>query len=236
MLARASLRPFIRRRPNLYPSTQSCDLLHTLSSLPSCALRTHPVTRPSVYQQAILRRSSPFQARNTSFFANFKTLARAHPFTVPLAVFSILIGASGLIYANYVYSSYIIGEFTAYPEPVAAKLRRALYFTNQDLQPERALKYFSQALQLAHQEGMDPLSDAILGVKAEVSKLLVKVRHTRAATETLEIVLGDCLEFVRRVEAGELGPGEINIISPEEMKEQKWADRSRVLGRTVGMG
>lgn len=83
---------------------------------------------------------------------------------------------------------------------------------------------------------MDPLSDAILGVKAEVSKLLVKVRHTRAATEALEIVLGDCLEFVRRVEAGELGPGEKNIISPEEMREQKWADRSRVLGRTVGMG
>lgn len=83
---------------------------------------------------------------------------------------------------------------------------------------------------------MDPLSDAILGVKAEVSKLLVKVRHTRAATEALEIVLGDCLEFVRRVEAGELEPGEKDIISPEKMREQKWADRSRVLGRTVGMG
>ncbi|KAI4160207.1 MAG: hypothetical protein LQ342_005919 [Letrouitia transgressa] len=236
MLARNSLRPFFRRHPNLHPSPLSCDHLHTLSSPPGCALRTHLVTRPSINRQAILRHTSPVQARPASFFANFKTLARAHPFTVPLAVFSILVGASGLIYANYIYSSYIIGEFTAYPEPVAAKLRRALYFTNHDLQPERALKYFSQALQLAHQEGMDPLSDAILGVKAEVSKLLVKVRHTRAATEALEIVLGDCLEFVRRVEAGELGPGEKNIISPEEMREQKWADRSRVLGRTVGMG
>ena len=58
-----------------------------------------------------------------------------------------------LIYINYIYRVYIIGDFAAYPEPVAAKLRRALYYTNIDLQPKNAIKYYRQALALADEIG-----------------------------------------------------------------------------------
>lgn len=62
---------------------------------------------------------------------------------------SILAGVGHLIYANYIYNSYIIGAFHKFPEPVAVKLRRALYYTNIDLNPKEALKYYQQALSVA---------------------------------------------------------------------------------------
>lgn len=124
-----------------------------------------------------------------------------------------------LIYINYIYQTYIIGDFAAYPEPVAAKLRRALYYTNIDLQPKNAVKYYRQALVLADEIGMDPFSDEIIGVKIQLSALFEKIQAYQKAIDVLEIVRRDCLRWME-----ELGGLERNI-----------GKRTRVLGKTIGI-
>ena len=131
----------------------------------------------------------------------------------------ILFGFGSLIYINYIYQTYIIGDFAAYPEPVAAKLRRALYYTNIDLQPKNAVKYYRQALTLADEIGMDPFSDEILGVKIQLSALFEKIQMYQKAIDVLEIVRRDCLAWM-----DELGGLDRNI-----------GKRTRVLGKTIGI-
>ncbi len=124
-----------------------------------------------------------------------------------------------LIYINYIYQVYIIGDFAAYPEPVAAKLRRALYYTNIDLQPENALKYYRQALVLADEIGMDPFSDEIIGVKIQLAAMFEKIRSYQRAIDVLEIVRRDCLLWMEK-----LGGLERNV-----------GKKTRVLGKTIGI-
>lgn len=107
-------------------------------------------------------------------------------------------GASALVYANYVYQNYIIKAFHKFPEPVAKKLRRALYYTNQDLQPQEAIKYYRQALQVAEEIGMDPFSDEIMGVKIQVAALMEKIQQEGKAAQVLEILRRDSLEWLKQ--------------------------------------
>ena len=133
---------------------------------------------------------------------------------------SIVSAAIGLVYANYLYQSYIIGEFAAFPEPVAKNLRRALYYSNYDIQPENALKYYKQALAIAEEIGMDSFSDEILGVKFQLASFFEKqVHQPRMAIEVLERVRQNCLDWER-----ELGD-----------KPGNWGKRTRVLGQCVRM-
>ncbi|KAL8660300.1 MAG: hypothetical protein Q9202_006677 [Teloschistes flavicans] len=125
-----------------------------------------------------------------------RELYRDHPFSVAFATFCI-ISASGLFfYANHVYQNYIISEFSSYPEPVANKLRRALWYSNYDLQPDSALKYYKQALELAQECGMDAYSDEILGVKFQLASFLEKqMQKPRLAIDVLEEVRKQCTEW-----------------------------------------
>ena len=88
------------------------------------------------------------------------------------ASLSIVAGMLGLVYVNYFYQTYTIGAFTAYPEPVAVKMRRALYYTNIDFQAKQALKYYKQGLLVAAEVGMDPFSDEVLGIRIQVSQVM----------------------------------------------------------------
>lgn len=124
-----------------------------------------------------------------------------------------------LVYVSYLYRSYFIGEFSAYPEPVAAKLRRALFYTNVDVQPTNAVKYYRQALEIADEMGVDPFSDEIIGVKVQLAFLMEKVKQYEKAIEVLEIVHADCLKW-------------IDALGGKEGNEGK---RTRVLGKTVGI-
>lgn len=124
-----------------------------------------------------------------------------------------------LVYTNYIYQVYIIGDFKAYPEPVAAKLRRALYYTNIDVQPKNALKYYKQALDLANEMGLDPFSDAMLGAKIQVATLFEKIHQYHKAIEVLELVRGDCLKWMEKLGG----------------KEGNEGKRTRVLGKTIAI-
>ena len=124
-----------------------------------------------------------------------------------------------LIYINFIYRTYIIGEFEAYPEPVAAKLRRALYYTNIDVQPKNALKYYRQALALADEMGLDPFSDEMLGVKIQVASFFEKIHQYQLAIDVLEKVRGDCLKWMEKLGGNDGNEGK----------------RTRVLGKTIAI-
>ena len=124
-----------------------------------------------------------------------------------------------LIWVNFIYRNYTIGDFKAYPEPVAAKLRRALYYTNIDPQPKNALKYYRQALELAAEMGLDPFSDEILGIKIQVAFFYEKIHQYQGAIEVLERTRKDCLKWIEQ----------------EGEKEGNEGKRTRVLGKTVAM-
>lgn len=144
-----------------------------------------------------------------------KTACEANPHFI-----SIVSAIIGLIYTNYFYQSYILGEFAAFPEPVARKLRRALFYSNYDVQPDNALKYYKQALVAAEEVGMDPFSDEILGVKFQLASFFEKQIHQpKMAIEILERVRQSCLDWVK--ESGGL--------------EENRGKRTRVLGQCVRM-
>lgn len=109
---------------------------------------------------------------------------------------SILAGLGGLFYAGFIYQTYIIGDFEDYPEEVANKLRRALYYHHMDLQPQNALKYYQQALELSEKIGMDPFSAAILGVKLQVAELMEDTHNPLKAIEVLSLIHADCLRWL----------------------------------------
>lgn len=160
-------------------------------------------TRPSTFRQNI--RGSRFQGANqsrrnaSSFGGKAKALFWEYPVSVSLASIAIIFGAFTVVYANYVYQNYIIAAFHKYPEPVAVKLRRALYYTNQDLQPKEALKYYRQALQVAEEIGMDPFSDEIMGVKIQVAAMLENIQQFTKAIQVLEILRRDSLQWIEQL-------------------------------------
>lgn len=123
------------------------------------------------------------------------------------------------MYANYFYNSYIIGAFHNFPEPVAKELRKALYFTNQDLKPHQAIKFYKKTLRVAEDVGMDPFSDEILGVKFQLAAFMEKIQKYHKAIQVLEIVRNDCLDWIE-----EFGN------TPENAGK-----RTRVLGKTIGI-
>lgn len=125
-----------------------------------------------------------------------------------------------LVYINVIYRTYIINDFKAYPEPIAAKLRRALYYTNYDIQPQNALKYYRQALLLADEMGLDPFSDEMLGVKIQVAAFYEKMHHYQGAIDVLERVRKDCIEWMEKLGA----------------KKGNEGKRTRVLGKSIGIG
>ncbi|KAI9826682.1 MAG: hypothetical protein M1819_007316 [Sarea resinae] len=159
------------------------------------------------------------RAREYTTTAAARKLWKKYPFSVSLAAFCICAGAGSLLYTNYIYNTYILGTFHNFPEPVAQKLRRALYFTNISLSPRDAVKYYRQALAVADELGMDPFSDEILGVKIQLAALLERVQQYRKAIDVLEIVRRDCLAWVE-------------LLGDKEGNEGK---RTRVLGKTVGI-
>lgn len=154
-------------------------------------------TRPQLKAQC--GRQWQQQSRSkASFTRGAKELWAAHPYLVSLATAAILAGTAGIAYANYLYSSYIIASFHKYPEPVAQKLRRAIYYTNIDLDPKNALKYYKQGLELANELGMDPFSNEIIGVKIQVAALMEKIQNYPKAIQVLEILRNDCLEWEQK--------------------------------------
>jgi len=103
---------------------------------------------------------------------------------------------------------------------VAEKLRRALYYDNIDPKPDKALRYYKEALLRAEDVGTDPWSDEVMGMRFRVTGLLERHGQAALAAQILERIRKDCLNWVER----------------EGEKHMEDGERTRILGRTVAMG
>jgi hypothetical protein len=124
-----------------------------------------------------------------------------------------VVGGVCVVYIPWYYKNVIIKPYHNFPEPVAKKLRKALFYSRGKwLDIREANKYFRQALAAAEEEGMDPFSDEIMGVKYTIAALFEDAGYYSLAVDVLEIMRSDCTKWV------------------DEFSDRHWndGDRSRV--------
>ncbi|KAL1837967.1 hypothetical protein VTJ49DRAFT_3175 [Mycothermus thermophilus] len=187
--------------------------------------------------------------RNT----RFSDVMRQNPGEAFGAIVAVVAAGALLVYCVYLYYSYFNApQFTRYPEPIARALRKALYFSNHDPDPQRALKYYKQALELCDQEGLDQFSDDVMGIKIQVAAWLEKIESYQNAITVLENLLSDCKRWVEAMEKGaaegtlpKLEPEPVlskegestdtTATVPDKPREGWWAKRTRILAKAVGI-
>ncbi|KAK4168873.1 hypothetical protein QBC43DRAFT_82155 [Cladorrhinum sp. PSN259] len=168
-----------------------------------------------------------------------------------------VIAAFGAVgYVVYLYFTYFNSpKFTRYPEPVAQALRKALYFSNQDPDPQRALRYYKQAVDLADEHGLDQFSDDYMGIKIQLAAWLEKIQSYDNAIMILENMLSDCKRWVDTMEKaaaeGTLAKYDPTLqpqparkegeeaasknAAPPGPRENFWGKRTRLLKKAVGI-
>jgi hypothetical protein len=158
-------------------------------------------------------------------------------------------------YVVYTYFNYFQSEqFTRFPPEVAKSLRRALYYSNYSPDPKLALKYYKLALEQCEQLGVDPFTDEVLGIKIQLAAWLEKIGSYQNSAEVLEAVLRDNKRWVAKMEQSaqdgliDKSGNQVGLtLAPpprkekddpdaeEEVPENLWHKRTRVLGRSVGI-
>jgi tetratricopeptide (TPR) repeat protein len=113
-----------------------------------------------------------------------------------IALVCIVAGMGIWLYVPYLYQTYIVGQYHKYPEPVAKKLRRAIYYSKIDVNVPEALKYFEQALEVAREEGMHPMSDEVMGIKIEIAGLMERIHSYGEAIKVLDVMVAQNLEWI----------------------------------------
>ncbi|CAD6499810.1 BgTH12-03917 [Blumeria graminis f. sp. triticale] len=158
---------------------------------PKCALPSP--SRPSS-QHRYNSRNSKWPGRNA--WESFKILFKSSPILMPTALILMVISSGILLWSNKYYADYIIGAFVKFPEPVAKQLRKALYYTNIELTPSLAIKYYKEALRLAEEHGLDRFSDETIGIKVQIALLFEKCQKYHKAIEVLEAIRNDNLKWL----------------------------------------
>ncbi|KAH4014839.1 hypothetical protein HBI04_220000 [Parastagonospora nodorum] len=155
----------------------------------------------------------------STFRAQFGEQYRKSPVLFPFAVTVIVVvSAMGFLYVPWYYKNVIIKPYHNFPEPVAKKLRKALFYSRGKwLDIREANKHFRQALALADEMGMDPFSDEIMGVKYVIAALFEDAGYYSLAVDVLEIMRNDCQRWV------------------DEFSDKHWhnGNRSRVMKNMV---
>lgn len=130
--------------------------------------------------------------------AQFSEQYRKSPVLFPFAIGVIaLVSGICVFYIPWYYKNVIIKPYHNFPEPVAKKLRRALFYSRGKwLDIREANKHFRQALALADELGMDPFSDEIMGVKYTIAQLFEDAGYYSLAIDVLEIMRNDCQRWV----------------------------------------
>jgi tetratricopeptide (TPR) repeat protein len=130
--------------------------------------------------------------------AQFSEQYHKSPILFPFAIASIaLVAGICVFYIPWYYQNVIIKPYHNFPEPVAKKLRKALFYSRGKwLDIREANKHFRQALALADEMGMDPFSDEIMGVKYTIAALFEDAGYYSLAVDVLEIMRTDCQKWV----------------------------------------
>ncbi|KAJ5138452.1 Tetratricopeptide-like helical [Penicillium bovifimosum] len=170
-------------RPTLKPRVNNANLLGS-----PCISGTRHLT----YTQKIGRKY-----REAS-----RGIWRKNPILMPLAIFSVVGGAFIFAYISYVEVTRVAPQYHKFPAPVADSLRTAVYYTEIDLNPAKAMKAYKEALRTAFEMGVHPYSDEILGIKLQVAMMLEKAGLVKPAIEVLERTKNETLAWIDEVTAG----------------------------------
>ncbi|KAJ5902813.1 hypothetical protein N7495_003341 [Penicillium taxi] len=190
-----------------------------------------------------------------------KGIFRKNPVLLPLAIVSVVGGIIAFTYISYVEITRVSPQYTKFPPPVADSLRTAIYYTEIDLNPAKALKSYKEALRIAIEMDMHPFSDEVLGIKLQVAMMLEKAGLVKPAIDVLERTKNEALSWIdeaRRIEPvasgiSELKDGaaqkkpiteniQINVEASEdkeqellELQEFEAQQRDRALKKVVGI-
>ena len=189
-----------------------------------------------------------------------KGIWRKNPILLPIALLSTAGAALLFAYIAYVEVTHVGPQYHKFPPPVAETLRTAVYYTEVDLNPPKALQAYKEALRIGMEMGMHPFSDEILGIKLQVAMMLEKAGLVKPAIEVLERTKVETLKWIdegrndiglksKEAAAGvdQMKMGEqdkVKIDDPEILEEQKrlkeleeFEDRQRnkALKKSVGI-
>ncbi|KAK8197738.1 uncharacterized protein BKA78DRAFT_292823 [Phyllosticta capitalensis] len=214
MFARAACRIPVRTIPRAPASRPPPNLgARTIASLPSR-------TRPRL-QSPQLTRVGRRNASRRSFIEGYKALWRESPFQL-VVVTAIIVSCMGVFaWLPFWYMKYQVQPYHNYPEEVAKKLRRAIYYSRRaSFQPKEVIRYYREALALADELGMDPFSDEVLGIRIQMAGFFeLKLQSHRSAIDMLELVKNDCYLWM------------------DKLGDKHWTDgkRTRVLIRIMSI-
>ncbi|PYI18340.1 TPR domain protein [Aspergillus violaceofuscus CBS 115571] len=193
--------------------------------------------------QASRRTLTTAQKWKLGFRKARKDIWRKNPIVLPLALLSVFSATCLFAYIAYVEVTQVAPQYTKFPPPMAERLRTAVYYTDVDLQPQKAMAAYKDAIHIGLEMGLHQYSDEVLGVHLQVSHMLEKAGLVSAAVKVLEQTRAGALAWVyrtRRSQAVGASSDEQPENTPDPAKEaefQAWEDRqqSKVLKKCVGM-
>lgn len=230
-----ALTPKTRLQNNRHAATRS------ISFHPRPRPNGIPSTRPHL-PSAALPRAGGQQTRSLSFMQRMrlgfreasKGIWRKNPILLPLALFSTAGATLLFTYIAYIEYTSVGPQYHKFPPPVVTSLRTAVYYTEVDLNPPKALKAYKDALHIAVEMGMHPFSDEVLGIKLQVAMMLEKAGLAKPAVEVLERTKGEVLAWIEegrkkdeeREKKGqgkktEDAPSTVEVTDPEILEEQR---------------
>jgi tetratricopeptide (TPR) repeat protein len=147
-----------------------------------------------------------------------KGIFRKNPILLPLAILSVIGGIGIFTYISYVELTRVQPQYHNFPQPVAESLRSAVYYTEIDLNPIKALNHYKEALRRAIDLGMHPFSDEVMGIKLQVAMMLEKAGLVKGAIEVLERTKNDTIKWVEEGRAAETASEKKDAKSPAPAK------------------
>lgn len=150
-----------------------------------------------------------------------KGIWRKNPILLPIALVS-TIGA-GLLFAYiaYIEITRVGPQYHKFPPPVAETLRTAVYYTEVDLNPPKALKAYKEALHIAIEMGLHPFSDEVIGIKLQVAMMLEKAGLVKPAIDVLERTKVEALSWVDDMRKKKTIQTKEAALVPDQKKAEK---------------
>ncbi|RAL01144.1 TPR domain protein [Aspergillus ibericus CBS 121593] len=209
------------RRTSALPRTITHNHQHAFSTR-SIPVRPRPVT-PLSRTPSIVRPTAP-QTRHLSFGQKMKRgfqeaskgIWRKNPILLPLALVSVATASGIFAYIAYVEATQVAPQYHKFPAPVAERLRTAVYYTEVDLNPHKAVKAYKEAYKLGGDLKMHPFSDEMMGIKLQIAAVLEKAGLVPAAIKVLEKIRADACLWVQ---SSSKEPNLEGVEKPEDRKK-----------------
>ena len=121
---------------------------------------------------------------------------RKNPVVFPLALISVIGSIAFFAYVSYKEVTFVQPKYAKFPPVVADTLRTAVYYTEIDLNPPKALEAYKEALRFAKELNMNPMSDEVLGIRIQVAYMLEMANLIEQSIAVLEKIKADARNYV----------------------------------------